>query len=249
MRFENRVVLVTGGSSGIGAAAAAAFAREGARVVITGRDPDRTERAARESGACGTWIGDISNPDMCRDAVARVIDQEGRIDVLVNNAGTIVREHAATTTDEQWLSTMAVNVNGVFFMSREVLGFMRKAGGGAIVNVSSTCGLVGTKGLTAYCASKGAVSLMTQAMALDVACEAIRVNAVCPGATDTPMLFSAHKVQPTRQEMECAQSDTVPLGRMARPEEVAEVILFLASEQASYITGALLPVDGGYCCQ
>lgn len=249
MRFENRVVLVTGGSSGIGAAAAAAFAREGARVVITGRDPDRTERAARDSGACGTWTGDISKPDTCRDAVARVIDQEGRIDVLVNNAGTIVREHAATTTDEQWLSTMAVNVNGVFFMSREVLGFMRKAGGGAIVNVSSTCGLVGTKGLTAYCASKGAVSLMTQAMALDVACDAIRVNAVCPGATDTPMLFSAHKVQPSRQEMECAQADTVPLGRMARPEEVAEVILFLASEQASYITGALLPVDGGYCCQ
>jgi NAD(P)-dependent dehydrogenase (short-subunit alcohol dehydrogenase family) len=249
MRFADKVVLITGGSSGIGAAAAAAFAREGARVAITGRDPERTERVARGAGCSSHWLGDISDPEYCRQVVAGVLEREGRLDVLVNNAGTIVREEAVSTTDEQWFSTMAINVNAVFFMSREVLRSMQGSGGGAVVNVSSTCGLVGTRGLTAYCASKGAVSLMTQSMALEGACDAIRVNAVCPGATDTPMLFSAHRVQPSRQEMECAQTDTVPLGRMARPEEVVEAILFLASDAASYITGALLPVDGGYCCQ
>lgn len=249
MRFQDRVVLVTGGSSGIGAAAVAAFAREGARVALTGRDQDRTRLIAEETGAFYYETGDISDPQYCTGVVNQVVASAGRIDVLVNNAGTIVREDAVSTTDEQWLQTMNINVNGVFFMSREALRKMRVNGRGAIVNVSSTCGLVGSKGLVAYCASKGAVSLMTQAMALDVACDQIRVNAVCPGATDTPMLFSAHKVQPSREDMEGVQAENVPMGRMARPEEVVKAILFLASDEASYISGALLPVDGGYTCR
>ena len=249
MRFRDRVVLVTGASSGIGAATAAAFAREGARVAVTGRDAVRTERVAREVGAVAFELGDICDPGCCRELVGRVASQEGRLDVLVNNAGTIVREDAADTTDEQWRQTMAVNVDAVFYMSREALKVMRRQGAGAVVNLSSTCGLVGSRGLTAYCASKGAVSLMTQAMALDCAEDGVRVNAVCPGATDTPMLFSAHRMRPTRAEMDEVQCRTVPMQRMARPEEVTAAILFLASDEASYITGALLPVDGGYACQ
>jgi NAD(P)-dependent dehydrogenase (short-subunit alcohol dehydrogenase family) len=243
------VIIVTGGSSGIGAAAAAAFAREGARVVVTGRDAERTEAVARELGAVEFGLGNICDPGYCREFVGRVVQQEGRLDVLVNNAGTIVREDAADTTDEQWRATMAVNVDAVFFMSREALKVMREQGTGAVVNLSSTCGLVGSRGLTAYCASKGAVSLMTQAMALDCAADGVRVNAVCPGATDTPMLFSAHKVRPSRVEMDQVQCRTVPMQRMARPEEVVAAILFLASDDSSYITGTLLPVDGGFACQ
>lgn len=249
MRFDNQVVIITGGSSGIGAAAASAFIREGARVAVTGRDPHRTKLIAKESGAFHYGLGNISDPLFCKEFIAQVVDKAGQLDILVNNAGTIVREDTVSTTDEQWLDTMNINVNGVFFMSREALGWMRGHGGGAVVNVSSTCGLVGSKGLTAYCASKGAVSLMTRAMALDVARDKIRVNAVCPGATDTPMLFSAHKVQPSRQEMEGVQTSAVPMGRMASPKEVVKAILFLASKEASYISGALLPVDGGYTCQ
>jgi len=249
MRFRDRVVIVTGGSSGIGAAAAAAFVREGARVVVTGRDADRTEAVACKLGAVEFGLGNICDPGYCRELVGRIARREGRLDVLVNNAGTIVREDAADTTDEQWRDTMAVNVDAVFFMSREALKVMREQGAGAVVNLSSTCGLVGSRGLTAYCASKGAVSLMTQAMALDCAADGVRVNAVCPGATDTPMLFSAHKVRPSRVEMDQVQCRTVPMQRMARPEEVVAAILFLASDDSSYITGTLLPVDGGFACQ
>lgn len=249
MRFRDRVVIVTGGSSGIGAATAAAFAREGARVAVTGRDAGRTEAVARKMGAVEFGLGNICDSAYCREFVGRIVEREGRLDVLVNNAGTIVRADAADTTDGQWRDTMAVNVDAVFFMSREALKAMRRQGSGVVINLSSTCGLVGSRGLTAYCASKGAVSLMTQAMALDCAADGVRVNAVCPGATDTPMLFSAHKTQPSRVQMDELQCRTVPMQRMARPEEVVAAILFLASAEASYITGALLPVDGGYACQ
>jgi NAD(P)-dependent dehydrogenase (short-subunit alcohol dehydrogenase family) len=249
MRFDNQVVVVTGGSSGIGAAAAAAFAEEGARVIVTGRDADRT-RAAVETGKLAHYgLGDITDPAYCRRFVAEVVDRFGQIDVLVNNAGMIVREDTADTTDEQWFSIVAINVNAVFFMSREALRRMRRRCSGAIVNVSSTCGLVGCKGLTAYCTTKGALIQMTQSMALDCAADGIRVNAVCPGATDTPMLFSAHRSRPSRDDMDRVQAETVPMQRMAEPAEVVRAILYLASSEASYITGAHLSVDGGYTAQ
>jgi NAD(P)-dependent dehydrogenase (short-subunit alcohol dehydrogenase family) len=249
MRFENQVVLVTGGSSGIGAVTAAAFAREGARVVITGRDADRA-RAVVEKGRLAHYgLGDITDPVYCARFVGEVVDRFGRIDVLVNNAGMIVREDTADTTDEQWFAIVAVNINAVFFMSREALRHMRRGRSGAIVNVSSTCGLVGCKGLAAYCTTKGALIQMTQSMALDCAADGVRVNAVCPGATDTPMLFSAHRQRPSREEMDRAQVETVPMQRMATPAEVTSAILYLASAEAGYITGAHLSVDGGYTAQ
>jgi NAD(P)-dependent dehydrogenase (short-subunit alcohol dehydrogenase family) len=249
MRFENQVVVVTGGSSGIGAATAAAFSREGARVVITGRDPDRTRAAVETCKLAHCGLGDITDPAYCARFVGEVAERFGRIDVLVNNAGMIVRQDTADTTDEQWFSIVAVNVNAVFFMSREALRHMRRRKSGAVVNVSSTCGLVGCKGLTAYCTTKGALIQMTQAMALDCAADGVRVNAVCPGATDTPMLFSAHRQRPSREEMDRLQAQTVPMQRMATPGEVTSAILYLASAEAGYITGTHLSVDGGYTAQ
>lgn len=249
MRFKDKVVIVTGGSSGIGAATARAFAAEGAKLVITGRNRERSEAVAADVKAALVGLGDITDPRYCAEFMQEVVDRCGRVDVLVNNAGIIVRQDTATTTNEQWFEMMAINVNAVFFMSREALKVMRRQGQGAIVNVSSTCGLVGCKGLTAYCTSKGALIQMTQAMALDCAADGVRVNAVCPGAADTPMLSSGHAVQPSREQLEQIQVETVPLARMADPNEVAGAILFLASSDASYITGASLAVDGGYTCQ
>jgi NAD(P)-dependent dehydrogenase (short-subunit alcohol dehydrogenase family) len=246
MRFDSQVVVITGGSSGIGAVAAAAFAEEGARVVITGRDADRTRAVVEKWGLAHCGLGDITDPSYCARFISEVADRFGRIDVLVNNAGMIVREDTTDTTDEQWFSIVAINVNAVFFMSREALRQMRRRRSGAIVNVSSTCGLVGCRGLTAYCTTKGALIQMTQSMALDCATDGVRVNAVCPGATDTPMLFSAHRQRPSRDEMDRAQAETVPMQRMGMPSEVASAILYLASAEASYITGAHLSVDGGY---
>ena len=249
MTFKDQVVVITGASSGIGAATAKAFADQGARLAITGRDKERTLQMAQLVDATVHGMGDITQPEYCRQFIEKVLAATGRIDVLVNNAGIIVREDTATTTDAQWLETMAINVNAVFFMSREALKAMRRQRQGAIVNLSSTCGLVGCKGLTAYCTSKGALIQMTQAMALDCADEGVRINAVCPGATDTPMLFSAHATRPTREDMEQRQVATVPMQRMAVPDEVVNAIMFLASSDASYITGTHLAVDGGYTCQ
>ncbi len=249
MRFKDQVVVITGGSSGIGAAAAAAFAGAGAKVAITGRDPERTSRVAEACGASHVGTGDITDPDYCRAFLDEVGERGGGIDVLVNGAGMIVRGDVTETTDRQWLDLIDINVNAVFFMSREAIRRMRLRGRGAIVNIASTCGLVGSRGLAGYCATKGALIQMTQAMALDCATDGIRINAVCPGATDTPMLFSAHARQPTRSEMEAIQVRTVPMARMARPEEVVSAIMFLASAEAGYITGASLPVDGGYTAQ
>jgi NAD(P)-dependent dehydrogenase (short-subunit alcohol dehydrogenase family) len=249
MRFENQVVVITGGSSGIGAAAAQAFAAEGAKVVISGRNAGRTRSLVETYRLAHYGLGDITDPRYCSQFMAEVAEHFGRIDVLVNNAGTIIREDTVDTTDTQWFDIVAININAVFFMCREALRYMRRQQAGAIVNLSSTCGLVGCKGLTAYCTTKGALIQMTQAMALDCATDGIRINAVCPGATDTPMLFSAHRKRPSRQEMERVQTETVPMQRMAAPAEVVSAILYLASAEAGYITGSHLAVDGGYTAQ
>lgn len=160
MRFKEQVVIVTGASSGIGEAAARAFAEEGAKLVLTGRNREKLEAVANSIHAVHVGIGDITNPDYCRTLIEDIFRNHRRVDVLVNNAGMIVREDTASTSDQQWYDTMAVNVNAVFFMSRETLKIMRQQGRGVIVNVSSTCGLVGSKGLAAYCSSKGALHPM-----------------------------------------------------------------------------------------
>jgi meso-butanediol dehydrogenase/(S,S)-butanediol dehydrogenase/diacetyl reductase len=244
------VALVTGASSGFGRAIAHELAHRGYRLVLAGRDPERTERTADEARRIGatadTWLGDLADPGACGRMVADAVSTAGALHLLVNNAGIIYRAAAETTSDEQWRLTMAINLDAAFYASRAAIPHMREQGGGVIVNVASDWGLVGGQEAVAYCASKGAVVLMTKAMALDHAREGIRVNAVCPGDCDTPMLddeAAQRGVDPIQSRRDAG--DAVPLGRIGRPEEVAKLVAYLASDDAAYITGAAIPIDGG----
>ena len=244
MRFENKVVLITGGTRGIGFATAQLFAQEGAEVLIVGRETDKTTKAAREIPGRGE-AGDVSVAADCERIVARTLDLYGRLDVLVNCAGVIFRNRTVEqTTEEEWDTTFNINVKGTFLMCKYALPALRAAKG-CIVNVSSYVGLVGFAGASAYAASKAAILNLTRSMALDHAKEGIRVNAVCPGSVDTDMIHTAWHQFGDVEQARKLWSEKHPLGRIASPEEVARVILFLASEEASFITGAALSVDGG----
>lgn len=244
MRFENKVVLITGGTRGIGFATAKLFARAGARVVIVGRDMDRTTEAAREVPGRGE-AGDVSIAADCERILARTLKRHARLDVLVNCAGVIFRNRTVEETlEEEWDRTFDVNAKGTFLMCKHALPALRETKG-CIVNVSSYVGLVGFAGASAYAASKAAILNLTRSMALDHAREGIRINAVCPGSVDTEMIQAAWQ---QFGDMELARklwAEKHPLGRIASPDEIGHAILFLASEQASFITGAALPVDGG----
>jgi NAD(P)-dependent dehydrogenase (short-subunit alcohol dehydrogenase family) len=250
MSMKDKVALITGATSGIGAACAREFARAGAKVMVTGRDPERARAmvaALRTVPAeADSIIGDVAERQFCDRAVAATVERFGRLDALVNAAGIIRRTNAVETADEDWLAVMAVNVNGVFWMCRAAIRAMRVAGGGAIVNVSSDWGLVAGKDHVAYCTSKAAVVNMSRAMALVHAADGIRVNAICPGEVRTPMLQSGLE----RRGFDAAtgfaeMGKMIPLGRIAEPEEQARCVRFLASDEASYITGAAIAVDGG----
>jgi len=245
MNFTGKAALVTGAASGMGAATARQLKAAGADVLCVDRNGELAAQVAAELSADPPLIGDVSDADFCRKAVATAVERYGRLDVLVNAAGIIVRADGPETTDEQWQRVMNVNVNGVFFMSRAAVGVMREQGGGAIVNFGSIWGEVGAAGVTAYCASKGAVHQITRAMALDHVKEGIRINAVCPGEVNTPMLTSERSA-PVTPEMMQALADSVPMGRLADPAEIARVVLFLASDAASYMTGAMVNVDAGF---
>lgn len=245
MDFSGKVVLVTGAASGMGAATAREFRAAGAQVVIVDRNAGLAEQVAKETGAGAPVVGDVSGSAFCNQAVATAIERHGRLDVLVNAAGIIVRADALSTSDEQWQRVMNVNVNGVFYMCRAALTQMKAQGSGAIVNFGSIWGGVGAAGVTAYCASKGAVHQMTRAMAMDHAKDNIRINAICPGEVNTPML-SSERSGPVTPEMMQALADSVPMGRLAEPVEVARVVLFLSSDAASYMTGAMINVDAGF---
>jgi len=240
----SRVVIVTGAASGMGAATAREFARAGAAVVVVDANAAGAARVAEEVRG-HVHAGDVSDPSFCEAVVTKTMAGLGRVDVLVNAAGVIARADALGTTDAQWQRVMNVNVNGVFFMCRAALKEMKRQRSGAIVNFGSIWGEVGSAGVVAYCASKGAVHNMTRAMALDHVKDGIRVNAVCPGEVNTPMLQSERK-EPVTPELLRRLADTVPMGRLADPEEIARVVVFLASDAASYITGTMVNVDAGY---
>lgn len=258
MDLDGRVCLVTGASSGIGAATARRFADAGARLVTTGRNEAALAEAARSHAATAETLivpGDLTSSAFCGELVATAVERFGRIDVLANVAGTITRGDATQTSDEEWRQNMAVNVDAVFFLSRAAVIQMRSQGGvdgraGVIVNLASNVGIVGSASLPAYCASKGAVVLLTKAMALDHAAEGIRINALCPGAVDTPMLVSAHeKTGRTPEDVFASNIASIPEGRVPQPDEIAQSMLFLASDASSHITGVALPIDGGYTAQ
>jgi NAD(P)-dependent dehydrogenase (short-subunit alcohol dehydrogenase family) len=245
MDFSGSVALITGAASGMGAATAREFSAAGGHVVIVDRNAQLAAEVAAELQADPAVIGDVSDPAFCNQAVEVVLQRYGRLDVLVNAAGIIVRADALHTSDEQWQRVMNVNVSGLFYMSRAALVPMLTQGKGAIVNFGSIWGEVGAAGVVAYCASKGAVHQITRAMALDHVKDGIRINAVCPGEVNTPMLASARS-EPVTAELLQRIADSVPLGRLAEPVEIARVVLFLASDAASYMTGAMVHVDAGY---
>jgi len=245
--FQGKVVVVTGGASGMGEATAREFARSGAHVVIVDRNRERAPQIASEIDA-GAQVGDVSDSAFCNAVVADTLARYGRLDVLVNAAGIIVRASGEETSDEQWQRIMAVNVSGTFFMCRAAIKAMKPQGSGAIVNFGSIWGELGAAGVAAYCASKGAVHNLTRALALDHAKDGIRINAVCPGEVNTPMLQSERK-EPVTPELLQRLAETVPMGRLADPREIAQVVLFLASSQASYMTGSLVLVDAGFAAR
>jgi len=248
-----KAALVTGATSGIGRATALRLARDGARVLVAGRDADRAGECAAAIEAAGgearSFLGDLGDPALCDAAVAAAVDAFGRLDVLANVAGVMRRGDAPATADADWRLLMTANVDAVFYLSRAAVRAMREGGGGSIVNLGSTAGLVGSAGLAAYCASKGAVIQLTRAMALDHAAEGIRVNAVCPGAVDTPMLVSGHGAAVTAEEVHARSLAAIPQRRIPGPEEIAELIAFLAADASAHITGAAIPIDGGYTAQ
>ena len=240
-----RVVIVTGAASGMGAASARLFAAEGDHVLVVDRDAAGAALTAGEIGGTAV-VGDVSDSAFCDAAVARAVADHGRLDILVNAAGTIVRADADGTSDADWARVLSVNVGGTFYLCRAAIRQMRLQGRGAIVNFGSIWGEVGGRGHVAYCASKGAIHQLTRALALDHARDGIRVNGVCPGEVDTPMLRSQRAEAVTDAQLAELAERTVPMGRLAHPDEIARVVLFLASEGASYMTGALVPVDAGY---
>ena len=245
MDFADKVVLVTGAASGMGAATAREFSAAGARVLVVDRNAELALQVASDISADPPLVGDVSDSSFCQQAVATAVERYGRLDILVNAAGIIVRADGPGTTDEQWQRIMNVNVNGVFYMSRAAVAVMKEQGSGAIVNFGSIWGEVGAAGVMAYCASKGAVHQITRAMALDHVKDGIRINAVCPGEVNTPMLTSERSA-PVTAEMMQALADSVPMGRLASPVEIARVVLFLSSDAASYMTGAMVNVDAGF---
>ena len=247
--FSNFTALVTGGASGMGAQVARLFAEAGADVVLVDANAPLAEQTAQALGATAV-VGDVSDPAFCNQVVADTVVRTGRLNAVVNAAGIIARKTGVETSDAEWQRSMAVNAGGVFYMGRAAARHMRAHGGGAVVNFGSIWGELGGPGALAYASSKGAVHQVTRTFALELAREGVRFNCVCPGEVDTPMLRAAGRAVPMSdaQALEMGQR-VVPMGRLAQPQEIARVVLFLCSDAASYMTGAMVYVDGGYSTQ
>jgi meso-butanediol dehydrogenase / (S,S)-butanediol dehydrogenase / diacetyl reductase len=250
MTFTGKVVLVTGSTTGIGEACARVFAESGASVMVSGRNEERgravVETITSAGGSAKFSAIDLRAAGACDRLVAVTVAQLGGLDILVNNAGILYTANALETSDEQWLDTMAVNVNALFYVSRAAVRHMKSAGKGVIVNVASEWGLNGETNHVAYCASKGAVIQITRCMALDHAKDHIRVNSVSPGEIHTRMVddILAKRGGDLSQNLQDLAAG-IPMRRLAQPAEVARCVCFLASDLASYVTGTNLAVDGG----
>jgi NAD(P)-dependent dehydrogenase (short-subunit alcohol dehydrogenase family) len=247
--LAGKVALITGGASGIGRATALLFAREGAAVSVVDLDEIGGQAVAQtivDRGGQAIFLRcDVSLAADCQRAVQQTVDELGGLDILFNNAGIIRRATVLETSEEEWDRVMAVNVKSVFLLSKYAIPVMAQAGGGVIINTASGWGLVGGRNAVSYCASKGAVVNMTRAMALDHGEQNIRVNCICPGDTDTPMLRREAQQLGEPTERFLAEAAQRPLGRIGRPEDIAQAALYLASDGSSFVTGAALVVDGG----
>lgn len=248
MKFSDKTCIVTGATSGIGLAIATELAKQGANLVLVGRNISKGEAVAQSMQAKGTEVlfvpADLADRTSPARIVASTLARFGRIDVLINNAGMLINGTALECTDEEWDQVMDINVGSAFRMSRAVLPAMLDQEQGSIVNVASDWALMGAEGAVAYCVSKSALTQLTRCMALDHARAGLRVNAICPTDTDTPMLDLAYPGDDRDWKVQTL-ADTIPMRRVARPEEVAKVAAFLASDDASFMTGSLVPIDGG----
>jgi NAD(P)-dependent dehydrogenase (short-subunit alcohol dehydrogenase family) len=249
-RMTGRVVLITGGGSGIGRAACQLFAREGATVVAVGPDEAAlrdTVASIHGAGGAAEWrFGDVRRAEDARRAVDETVARHGRLDALCNNAGIEFSAPIHETPEEKWDLVVDTNLKGVYQMSRHAIPVMVRQGRGVIVNTASQLAFVGAKSYGAYCASKGGVVNLTRAMALDLGRHGIRVNALCPGAVDTPLLRRLFESGTGPQGTLADLAEMHALGRVAEPVEIARAMLFLASDDASFMTGAALVADGGY---
>jgi len=250
MRFDEKVAIITGGTSGIGLATAQLLSQAGARVVLMARNKSRGQEAVEQITAVGGQAifvpGDVGVAVDCQRCVAAAIETYGRLDILFNNAGVIyVNRNLVETSEEEWDATLGSNLKSIFLMSKYAIPHIADTGGGAIVNNASIFGLVGGSGVAAYCAAKGGVVTLTKAMALDHASQNIRVNCICPGSVATPLLESEMNDLGGVELQLPKFAARHPLNRIASPQEIARAVAYLASEDASFVTGIALPVDGG----
>jgi len=248
-RLAGKTALITGGGTGIGRACALLFAREGARVAVAGRSAEPLRAVVAEIERAGgqalAATCDVTQAQQVERAVRATVERFGALNVLVNNAGVLALGSVEQTPESEWARVLGVNLTGTFLVSRAALPELRKAGGGSIVNISSLYGLIGLKNRAAYAASKGGVTQLTRSMALDHAHEGIRVNCVCPAIVETEMIQQVFANQPDPAALRRQRIEQIPLGRMGRPEDVAQLALFLASDESLWMTGAALPLDGG----
>lgn len=250
MLLADKVSIITGGNSGIGEATARLFAREGAAVVIAARTSHSGEKivssiTGQGGRACFVQC-DVRVEGDCQNVIKAALDNFGRLDILFNNAGVVIRGSIEEVEPDGWDRMMDTNVKGIYWMCRAALPVLRKQGGGVIVNNASDAGLVGEIGMGPYCASKGAVVLLTKAMALDYAASGIRVNAVCPGFTYVDRWERRAKAAGIDLDDQIeGWVQNIPMGRVASIDEIAQTVLFLACDASSFITGAAIPVDGG----
>jgi len=249
MRLEGKVALITGGTSGIGSATAVRFAGEGAAVAITGRNSERGEQVVNEivaNGGEAVFIrSDVRSAEDCRQAVDQTLEHFGKIDVLFNNAGVFHPKSVPDCTEEEWDETIDSSLKGAFLMSKYVLPSMIEHGSGSIIHTSSGWGILGGDKAAAYCAAKGGLIIMAKAMAIDHGPDGIRVNCVCPGDVLTPMLPDDAEKRGMAWEDYAVGAEDRPLGRIGTPEDIANAVLYLASDESSFVTGEALVVDGG----
>ncbi len=249
MRLENKVALISGGARGMGAVEAKMFAAEGAKVVIgdlLGDEGRQVEAEINESGGECVFVQlDVTDENAWQDAVAAAVDRFGKLDILVNNAGIARINNVEDTTSEEWDLVMDINAKGVFLGTKAAIPALRKAGGGSIVNISSIAGLTGGR-TSSYAASKGAVRLLTKSTAIQYAADGIRCNSVHPGVIETPMTTP---IMLNTQEGRELNASRHPMGRFGQPEDVAYGVLFLASDESSFMTGSELVIDGGLTAQ